>query len=184
MLSVEKRYHLPVQAMLLVMASSVDRVLLQTHLPGLPGISQQVCLVQMLLEQGGVRSCTITSKTGAILRQQQEAVQVLERCGDLDWHVTTLVPTPQGANHSHTGSLFGAPGAVASTGRTGAASPIPRLRVHPVPPDILASLSRSHRMALVLVDGKRSVNDIAHLLAKSSSDVQEIFAVLRHLVQL
>lgn len=183
MLSVEKRYHLPLHAILVVMASSVDRVLVQTRLPGLPGVSQQVCLVQMVLEQGGVRSCTITSKTGAILCQQQEAFQVLERCGDVDWHVTTLAPASPGANHAHTGSLSGTPDAVASTERAGTTSLIPRLRIHPVPPDILASLSRPHRMALVLVDGKRSVETIAHLLAKSPADIHETLAVLPHLVQ-
>lgn len=61
--------------------------------------------------------------------------------------------------------------------------PIPTLRVNPLPKEILASLSRSRRMALVLVDGKRSIDDIAQLLAKSPSDVQEMLAVLRHLVQ-
>ncbi|HEU5382257.1 MAG TPA: hypothetical protein VFV38_43135 [Ktedonobacteraceae bacterium] len=90
MQSVEKWYRLPVQAMLAVVQSSAARVLLLAQPPSLPGISKRGCVVHLVLGQGAVSSCQITDAVGTVLAQNQEAYQVLLRCGDLEWQVMAL----------------------------------------------------------------------------------------------
>ncbi|MGH2482427.1 MAG: hypothetical protein ACRDHW_22505, partial [Ktedonobacteraceae bacterium] len=72
-MTLEKQYRLPVEAMLAIMASSRQSVLLLSHLPALAGLATQGCLARIMLEQGALRSCLITRKSGVVLLQNQGA---------------------------------------------------------------------------------------------------------------
>ncbi|HEU5382850.1 MAG TPA: hypothetical protein VFV38_46170 [Ktedonobacteraceae bacterium] len=175
----EKCYRLPVQAMLAVVQSSAQRVLLLAQPPSLPGISKRGCVVHLVLGQGAVCSCQITDAVGTVLAQDQEAYQVLLQCGDLQWQVMAL--------HEHTptsASRVSGSGFREKIPQNVSVPPsIPTLRVSPLPPETLASFSHRYRMLLVLVDGKRSIAEIARLLSKSPADIQQMLATVRHLVQ-
>lgn len=61
---------------------------------------------------------------------------------------------------------------------------LPRLRVTPLPAATLAALPHASRMALLLVDGRRSIEEIARLLSRSPLDIYQRFLLLRELVQI
>ncbi|HEU5382267.1 MAG TPA: hypothetical protein VFV38_43185, partial [Ktedonobacteraceae bacterium] len=63
-------------------------------------------------------------------------------------------------------------------------SGVPTLRITPLPPETLASLSHPYRMLLVLVDGKRSIAELARLLSKSPAAIHQMLAMVPHLVKL
>ena len=177
-MSGEKCYRLPVQAMVAVMTFSAGSVLLHTRLPGI-----QTRLAHLIIKQGALHSCTIIDPTGTVLLQQQDAFDTLLRFGELEWQVTMLPAsvTPE----------RGIPGQAAGTGRVtqdakkeGLSSRIPFFRLTPLPLEDLASLPHALRMTLLLVDGKRSIHEIARLLSKSPGDIQQTLIFLQHLVQL
>lgn len=165
-----------------MLKSSADQVLLCTRLPSLPGISRQACLIHLVIVQGYLHSCTITGEDGAVLLQQRETYQALERCGELEWQVATRPATASPPAQSRTRALYGA-GRRGTKTESGPLS-IPTLRISPLSSEILASLPHSYRMALILVDGNRSIHEIARLLSKSPDEIQQMLAVLQHLVQL
>jgi hypothetical protein len=173
---VDKHYHLPVQAVVETMKASPEMVMLQSHLSSLPGISKE-CFAQLILGQGGISSCVITATTtGAVLFQQQEALSALAHCGDLNWSVVpapslhaTNVTIPQKDTRPHRGA----------SGQQ--QRPLP-FRRNTLTPEILASLSHAQRRVLVLVDGKRSIEEIAHLLSKTPQEVHQLLVPLQSLI--
>jgi hypothetical protein len=171
----EKQYRLPIGAMVEIMKYSPDKVLLQAHLASLASLSKQVCFAHVVLEQGGLHSCTIMEKTGRVLLQQQDAYDALVHCGDLNWRV---VRTPSVQDLRHGRPVTSTLGSLEST-----LWHIPTLRVNPVPRETLLALPHAQRVALVLVDGKRSVAVIAQLLTTSPQKIEQTLAALRHLVQ-
>jgi hypothetical protein len=157
------QYILPVRAVIEIMKQHPEVVMLQSSLSSLPGVSKDVCLAQIILGQGKVHSCTITSK-GAVLRERQAAIALLERCGDLTWDV--LPYTLQDTDISH----------LPPPRR-------PKLRVS-VTPQILARLSHPARRVLLLVDGQRSVEEIALIASKEAEEVREMLHAMNALVDL
>lgn len=170
----DKRYLLPILAVVEAMMWSPDVVSLQSHLPSLPGVSKDACLAQVILGQGHMYSCTITTKAGAILREQQEAYKALEPCGDLEWILSKAPvsppPSPQEAR----------PNAERANART---AQIPVLRVKEIPAETLNRLTHRYRRVLLLVDGKRSVEEIARLASKTPQEVFHMLKALEHLIQ-
>jgi predicted transcriptional regulator len=61
-------------------------------------------------------------------------------------------------------------------------SKVPSLRV-PATPEILEPLSHPYRRIVRLVDGRRSIDEIARLLNKEPQEVQPMLAALGHLIQ-
>ncbi len=170
----DKHYLLPVAAVVETMKDLPDVVMLQAQLSSLPGLSKEACLAQIILGQGQVSSCKIiATRTGIVLREQQEAYHALERCGDVTWHVR---PAP---------SLHPPVRPQATLPPTSGTFPaqIPSLRVSRLSPEILAPLSHPYRRVLGLVDGKRSIEDIARLLNKTPQEIQQMLAALPHLIQ-
>jgi hypothetical protein len=98
----ENRFVLPLVAVAETMRTSPEVVVLQARLSSLPGISKQACLAQVIVGQGRIHSCTISTLTGTLLREQKEAYHVLEQQGDLEW---TLLPHPSAHVTSHPGPI-------------------------------------------------------------------------------
>lgn len=172
----DKHYLLPVLAVVETMKMSPNVVMLQAQLLSLPSVSKEVCLAQIILGQGRVHSCTITTaKTGTVLREQQEAYHALEQCGDLNWSVLPAPSLYASASQKTTPPHMGVSDQYISN--------IPFLRVKSLTPEVLAPLSLPYRRVLMLVDGKRSIEEIARLLNREQQEVQQILAALRHLIQ-
>jgi hypothetical protein len=174
---VDKRYLLPVMAVVETMKALPDIVMLQGRLSSLSGVSKDTCLAQIILGQGQVHSCMITAtRTGTVLLQQQEAYHALERCGDVNWSV---LPAPS----SYTPMRQKAALPPIATYETLPAK-IPSLLVAELRPAILEPLSNPYRRVLLLVDGRRSIEDIARLLNKEPHEIRQMLAALPHLIQL
>jgi hypothetical protein len=165
-------YHLPVLAVVEAMKGSPTVVGIQSRLSSLPGISKDACLAHITLGQGQVYSCTITARTGAVLLQQQEALRALERCGDLDWNVSPLKAT---ASQKDTQVQMGSPGQSMTN--------IPSLRGG-LTTETLNSLPHPYRRIIMLVDGKRTIEDIALLASKTPQEVVRMLRALERLIHL
>ncbi|MGH2508291.1 MAG: hypothetical protein ACRDHZ_12945, partial [Ktedonobacteraceae bacterium] len=105
-----KQYRLPLIAMVETMKSSSPCVLLQAQLVSLPGISKQACVAHVIVGQGVVHACRIAGATGSLLLEQQQAYEVLARCGDVDWLVFPAPGSPAFALASDARSKGAAPG--------------------------------------------------------------------------
>jgi hypothetical protein len=164
---VENRYILPLVTMVEILKPYSLSVLLQAKLSSLPGLSEETCLVRIQMGEGAIFSCTITSEEGVLL-QQEAAYAAVERYEDLEWQVEFA---PAGQKEVLPVSI----------GRRPFASPIPRLRV-PLTPTMRATLSHPSVQALLLVDGQRSLEDIARLTSKTPEEVRVLFATMKHLL--
>lgn len=175
----ERQYRLPVTAMVEILQASVEQMVLRAQLLALPGVSKKACLVQMIVGQGAVCSCAITTLSGEILLKHQEAYQALLRCGDLEWRVESFpgFSLPEQSRLSPYGHTASAPTAPEGKHRC-----IPNLRISPLPSEMLATFTHPYRTVLALVDGRRSTHEIARLLSKSPADVQQMLASVPHLV--
>jgi hypothetical protein len=153
-----------------------DMVMLQAHLSSLPGVSKEACLAQIILGQGHVWDCQITAtRTDTVLLTQKEAYHALERCGDVTWRVR---PAP--VSHALVRPQATRP-PIAPSGTVSAK--IPSLRVSRLSSEILAPLSHPYQRVLRLIDGKRSIEDIARLLGKQPQEIQQMLAAMPHLIQ-
>lgn len=171
----DNHYLLPVLAVVETMKMRPDIVMLLAHLSSLPGVTKDACIAQIILGQGHIHSCRITTRTGTVLREQQEAYHALERCGDLHWSVLPAPPLHTPAQQKATLSP------ISASGRLSAKAP--SLRVSQLSPELLEPLSNPYRRVLRLVDGRRSIEDIARLLNKEPQEIQQMLAALPHLIQ-
>ena len=167
----ENSYVLPVEAIVEVMKHSPELVDLHSVSPLSP-LSKEPCVARLVLGQGKLASCTITTTTGNRLFEGQQAYTALLRCGAVQWRVS---PAPALVRQPPS---FSRPEVVVPLPQH-----VPCLRVKELPPALLASLSHSHRRVLALVDGKRSLAEIALLLATTPEKVSHTLSALAHLVQ-
>lgn len=177
----EKQYRLPVSAMVEILKASVEQVVLRAQLPAVPGVSKKACLAQLVVGQGTVCSCAVTTPSGEILLKHQEAYQALLRCGDLEWLVE---PFPAFSPPEHP---YPSPSTYTAAAPTAAEEEhrcIPTLRISPLPSETLAAFTHPYRTVLALVDGRRSIHEIARLLSKAPTDIQQMLASVPHLVHL
>ena len=151
-----------------------DLVMLQAQLPSLSGVSKKACLVQIVLGQGCVRSCTITAAAGTILRDP-EAYRALEQCGELHWNV---LPVPSSYVE---GTQLATPPYMGTSGQY--TPRIPSLCVKALTPEVLAPLSHPYRVLMMLVNGKRPIEEIAWLLNREPQEIVQMVAALPHLIQ-
>lgn len=177
-----KQYRLPFIAMVETMKSSPTCVLLQAQLVSLPDIPKQACVAHVLVGQGVLHTCRIIGATGGLLLQQREAYEALTRCGDVDWLVLPAPPSATGTVGQGNGRSVTK--ALGSTSNAPNMGNVPTLRVSPLPREILEQIPRGLRIALVLVDGRRSIAEIAQVLKKTPHEIQQIFAQMPHLVKL
>lgn len=176
----EKQYRLPVSAMVEILKASVEQVVLRAHLPAVPGVSKKACLARLIVGQGVVCSCAVTTPNGEILLKHQEAYQALLRCGDLEW----LVEPFPGFSPPEPYLSPSKPTAAAPTAAEEEPRCIPTLRISPLPSETLAAFTHPYRTVLALVDGRRSTHEIARLLSKAPTDIQQMLASVPHLVHL
>jgi hypothetical protein len=167
----QRRYTLPVSALLQTLRDQNGITALSASLPSVPGYQQQAGEVVLILGQGQVQTCTIRTRDGLLLLQGGEALKALEeQLGSLEWQVQGFRGSGEaGQTMSSTGQEQGH--------RTD--QPIPRRRVAALSPEQQQTLSRRHRQVFALVDGTRRVASIATLLHLSPEEVARLLHELR-----
>jgi hypothetical protein len=137
---------------------------LHAILEEVPGI-REPCQATITLVEGKVASCFLETRRGALVSQGDRAFNLLIGLGTVDWlwepGFETASPTPRRSS-------------------TGALSSIPRRR-EPLRQDMLEACSRLQRRVLGLVDGRRTIQEIATLLAVPPTEFERLQAVLREL---
>ncbi len=161
----QRRYMLPVSAIIQTLRDQNGVTALSATLPSVPGFSQQAGEAALLLGQGHIQRCTIRARDGLLLAQGGEALKALEQLGNLAWQVQEL--NGSGENWVATDSKEQEHGQ--SPGQH-----IPRRRVTMLSPEQQQTLSRRHRQVFALVDGARSVASIAALLHLSTDEITHL----------
>lgn len=155
-------YPLDLATILYVLQGQSGR--LHAILEAIPGI-REPCQATMMLVEGKVASCFLETRRGALVGQGERALNLLIGLGTVDWlWEPGSAPALQPPARSPTGTL----------------SPIPRRR-EPLRQDILEACSRLQRRVLGLVDGRRTIQEIATLLAVPPTEFERLRAVLREL---
>lgn len=163
-----QRYELPLQILLVNLQELKSTGSLQTRIAGLVVAGKQMsreCRVELVLERGAVQQCTIYHPNGEPLAQGNAAWLVVQTVATrrLTWQFSQEQPSR--------GLLLEASPARMPARATPPGMSPGRFEVIPYPRPgattsaVLAELSREQRRVLALVDGRRSVLQIAELLS-------------------
>lgn len=163
----EQCYLLPIVAIIESLKGSPERVSLQAHLPALPGLSREACLAEVVVGQGLLSQCTIVTQTGHCLSHGQEALARLQQLGPVEWRLVVASSEPSVGPPVEQNLLRRGP------------------QIEQVPRRNAVLLSQIHelpfelRRVWLLVDGTRTVEELASLLGKSPSDVFGLLLALQ-----
>ncbi len=177
------QYLLDLETMLLFLGSRRQSGELFTDLKRFPGIGHKgPCRVHITLIEGKVVACSVQDMAGRELVSGSSAIRGLERLGQLDWTWSAANPRPlptpvQPSTPTQRNLAIPAPRSP-SNGPV----PIPR-RIVPLERINKNALPRKYWQLLLLVDGSRTVVQIANLLwvSPSPSDIQEVINILTDL---
>ena len=165
----QRRYRLPVSAILQTLRDQNGMTTLSATLPFVPGSSQRAGEVALILGQGHIQRCTIRARDGLLLAQGGEALKALEQLGNLEWRVQEL---------SSSGKNWAAADSKGQEHGQSTNQHIPRRRVVTLSPEQQQTLSRRHRQVFALIDGARNVAGIAALLHLPSEEVARLLQAL------
>ncbi len=157
-------YPLDLATILYLLSQQRQSGQLQAELEEVPG-SREPCLARLVLVDGKVVSCLLTTRRGVELARGERALRILNQLGVIEWIWQT------GAEEMTQ---------PASSPELRGLSAIPR-RLVPLSPQILQRCSRVQRRVLSLVDGRRTIGDIATVLAVPSGEIDSLMAVLHEL---
>lgn len=159
-------YTLDVETMRQVMLAHKKTGRLQADLPsGVPSL-REPCHVEIALEAGNIVSSAIIARSGFLLTGEK-AYQELTRVGRLSW---TFIPQ----------SSLGIRPELVSQALAMQHPPSPRpRRLVVLEPQQMRPWQRTHKLVYGLVDGKRSVAEIAKLLSTTPEAIEEVLSDLR-----
>jgi hypothetical protein len=160
------QYRLPLAAIVEILKNSTESIVLQAQLPPLRGVLKQGCSAQLFLREGKMHTCFLLDQVGGVLQQKEEAYKIVERAGDLDWNVISMDKSQESNQPDGRSS-----GQDILSPRWEASSSFVR------------SLSRPLRQIALLVDGRRSLEDIARLASKKPQEVIELYSELNRLFE-
>ncbi len=168
-----ERYLLPITALLASTRGVHQEIVFHAHLSS-QRISQEACEVSLRVRAGSMLSCEITeARGGYILLQREEAIDALKPLGLLEWYQVSLRASEAEGTHERRllAEQHGSPWPPTQQ--------IPCRLTHECP-----ALDHASRRVFLLVDGTRSVQQIAHLLGKSPEEIREILRLLQedHLI--
>lgn len=153
-------YMLPVDALLLLLAE-VEQATLASVVPVLPGQPRGRYPVMLVLRAGVVVGCQVTTPDGRPLLVGEDALTVVREQGELAWQFS-LTAGPQPFQSERRATISNEAGTLIA---------IPRRTGRSIP---FAQLPTRMRQVLNLVDGSRTLLQIAQLLHRSTSDVSRI----------
>jgi hypothetical protein len=158
----EEQYQLPVTAIIETMKWLPDPTRLTSQLSALSGFSKDRYLIEVVVGQGKVLICSIHTATGFTL-QGERALEVLQHCGALNWHVSPFLPSPVSPPEEQ-------PTAPMSLREK---PPTKRIGV------VMEFWGHEETRVFALVDGKRPVEEIARLLHYTPQHVRDILLELK-----
>ena len=148
--------------------------ILQAELPsGLPRL-KQACQVVIELSQGEVASCFVKNAGGRTLLANQEALRSVSTLEKLNWVFRQSAVTGQESTPPQTVPFAQSPTLPPPPPR----SPVPR-RLRYVSMTDTERWPLLHRQIFVLVDGRRSVEQIAATLAQPIYTIEGVLRDLR-----
>ncbi len=160
-------YKLDVAALLQMLQEFQQNATLQTEIQSVPA-GRGRFYVHLSIFEGKVASCSIKDGDGQVLLANNNALQWLQRLGTLHWTLTlqqTSTPTP------------------VQTKPSLPQVPAPRVfvprRIAPIAHEQMSTWPRKHRTIFVLIDGKKSVEQLASLLSLQVKDVEQVLSDLQ-----
>lgn len=165
-----QRYQLPVTILIETMQGLYATVALRAAIASLPEGWNEPCQVDLIIVQGMLHTCMISTMEGHLLLQQHAAFQMLERLGELEWTLHPSLPT----DHHQFPQARSPVGAGAVSWKITPA----------IMPAVLETLPHRHKQVLLLLESQRYPEEIARLLGLSLPQVEGILHVLqqRHLI--
>ncbi len=164
----EQRYLLPITALLASTRGVHQEIVFHTHLSS-QRISQEACEVSLRVRAGSMLSCEITeAREGRILSQREEAIDALKPLGLLEWYQVSLRASEAEGTHKRRplAEQLGSPWPPTQQ------RPCRLTRECP-------ALDHACRRVFLLVDGTRSVQQIASLLGNPPGDIMRILRQLQ-----
>lgn len=155
-------YKLDLAAMLQMLQEFRQNAVLQTEISSVPGAKGRF-QVQLDMFDGKITSCSIRSGDGQVLLAGDDAFTWLQDLGALNWTVTLRQISTSALTQS----------SPALTPSPVLRSPIPRRSVY-VGQEQMRLWPRKYRVVFVLIDGRKSVEQIAGLLSLSIREVEEV----------
>jgi len=157
-------YTLDIETMRQVMQAHKKTGRLQTDLPSGVSSLREPCHVEIALEAGNIVSSSIVGSSGSLLTGER-AYQELTHLGRLRWTFVPQSPSVTQPEPAH---------------RTLVKRAISRpRRVVVVEQSQMRPWQRMHKLVYALVDGTRSVEEIAKLLSTTPETIEEILSDLR-----
>jgi len=171
-----EHYQLPIAVLLETVKDVPELLSLRTQLSSIPGISEEPCLAEIVVEAGRIHACTITTAKGQLLLRQHAVFSALEQLGELEWTIDPLPAFP-GLPQPFAGGSQSQPGALSLQQRCEA---IPQRAGSLVTPTLLEGLPRRQKHVLLLADGHKQASDIARLLGLHPQEVELLLSQLHH----
>jgi hypothetical protein len=164
-------YPLDLTTILYLLEQQQQGGLLQATLAAVPGAGEP-CLAQLTLVSGKVTACFVETRSGRLVAEGRRALTLLGQLGTIDW-----VWQPENEISAPRPRQAVPPGGADPWTDLAA---VPRQR-EPVRMDVLQTCSRLQRRVLGLADGRRSVSEIAAILAVPPDQMFRLQEVLREL---
>ncbi len=165
-------YPLDLTTILYLLDQQQQSGLLRATLAGLPG-TRETCLAQLQLARGKVTSCVVETYSGRLYAEGRRALSLLAQLGTIEW--AWKVEEEGSRTRPLPAVQTGGTGFKPSDGRL-----VPQ-RKEPLRVEVLQRCSRTQRRVLGLVDGRRSVNEIATILSVPPTEVSRLKEVIREL---
>jgi len=158
-------YRTDIRTMMRMFEQQTLELRAETAVSGVQGL----CSISLLLVRGVIQHCSIQDTLQGGLTGD-EAFRFIERLGSLSWDYTLLSPEPEREKH-----LLHDP-------VTSCAVVNPSLMptvLHTLTAQELGQLPREQRLVLMLVDGKKTLDEIATLLSKRHENVRDALVHLQ-----
>jgi hypothetical protein len=162
-------YPLDLDTMLYFLGQQHQSGRLEAALEQVPGI-RVPCQAILTLSEGKISTCFLRTGAGKLVAQGNEALRLLASLGTIEWRWQ-----PQELSLSSP-RLAALPQNV----RQENGATVPRL-TGKSRGDLMHTYTRNQLRVLGLIDGKRSVNDIARVLAVGSTQLPQLWSVLHEL---
>lgn len=174
-----EHYLLPLAVLLETIRDVSETVSLRTEVLSVPGISEEICMAEIIVGRGCLYACTITTTEGQLLLQQDAALRALEHLGELEWVLSPCLPL--GTPLPHQEGSWLQQSSTPPLQRDGA---VPRRTDVFSMPALLERLPRRQKQVLLLADGHKQTSEIARLLGLEPQEIERLLRQLyrQHLI--
>jgi hypothetical protein len=158
-------YILDLETMLEVLTYHRRTGVLSADLPSGGPMLKEACHLEIMVDRGKVRSCSITDQNGHVLMENEQALQMIKSLGVIRWRLS---------ESAKKAALQELPATAAARSSAG----VPRRLVH-LGAEHMASWPRLYRSVYALIDGQTSLERIARMLFVMPGVVEQVISDLR-----